>query len=153
MGKYSKLLCAIQEVRLKKSREIGDCESEYDIGFKDGFNNAFLKIEEVVNEFQIGEAQKARENGERLWYKGSPEDIKQDNRDDYVVIIRPVIDISDEIKYGDIYISADYWDGKTWETYYDPSEWEVLYFTKLKWLHFPIPSELGLKKSESMFLK
>lgn len=142
----------LQDLRLRKNAELKSADGKID-AFIDGFNNAFIAVEEAINDFQEKEAQKTHENGERLWYKGSPENIKENNSDDYVVIVRAVFEDGDKIKYGGVYISTDYWDGTSWEHYFDPTEWDVLYFTKLKWLHFPIPAELNLKKRDEMFLK
>lgn len=155
MAKYDLALKRLQKERLEVSSQIeglddGDSDALLDLGFLSGLE----KAEEILYDLQ----KKNEENGKKLWYQGCPNDIKPNNTGTYILIMRSHFDSEDEnisIKKGDIKIDADYWDGENWESFAMSDEesdrWEVLYFTKLKWLLFPIPEELGVKRSDKLF--
>lgn len=156
MGKYSEALKKLQSERLEvfSKMEGGHDPGDSDLYFDLGYLSGIEKAEEILYALQ----KKTNENGRKLWYTGSPNDIKPNNCGTYILIMRAHFNSDDdnvEIKEGDIKIDADYWDGENWESFVMSDEekdrWEVLYFTKLKWLMFPIPEELGVKRSDSMF--
>lgn len=150
MGKYDLALKKLQSRRLEVSSKIGegrdpeDNELYLDLGFVSGIEEA----EEVLFNLQ----KQLEHNTKTLWYTGSPNDIKPNNRGTYILIMKAHFDSDDDVKKDDIKIDADFWDGENWESYETgDGAWEVLYFTKLKWIMFPLPEELGVKRSDSLF--
>ena len=108
------------------------------------------KAESII----FSEQQKYKSDAERLWYTGNPNDIKPNNTGTYIVIIKANFDSEDGIKKGQVYIDADFWTGDEWDIHeFGEEAWELLYFTKLKWIKFPIPEELGIKRSDDLFFK
>ena len=156
MAKYDLALKKLQKKRLEVSSQIGNLDLLYrttvdedtniliDLGYLSGLE----KAEEILFELQ----KKNDENGQKLWYTGSPNDIKPNNRGSYILIMRSHFSSEDGINDGDIKIDCDFWNGEDWEGYeIGEGKWEVLYFTKLKWLLFPLPKELGVKRTDSLF--
>ena len=140
MGKYDIALKKLQNLRL----EVGNEEELYDLGFKNGL----MRAEEVLYALQ----KQTDYEGNKLWYTGSPNDIKPNNCGTYVLIMRSNFDSEDGVKSGNIYIDTDFWDGEKWEGFETGDDrWTVLYFTKLKWIWFPLPKELGIKRSDDLF--
>ena len=148
MGKYDIALKHFQSERLKKASELNEAEYPYDEGYHDGYIDGLERGEEILYRLQ----NISKSNGRKLWYTGSPNDLKPNNRGTYILIMRSKFDNNDEedpIKVGDIKIDMDFWDGNHWQ--HHNSGWEVVYFTKLKWVMFPIPSDLGIKRSDDIF--
>lgn len=144
MGKYDLALKKIQQERLSKAAS-GDILNP--IG--NGYINGLLKAENILYELQNG----LDVSTKNLWYTGSPNDLKPNNRGTFVLIMKAGFDAEDEgITKGSIYIDSDFWDGEQWDSYeIGEDKWTVLYFTKLKWIKFPLPEELGIKKTDSLF--
>ena len=143
MGKYALALRKIQEERIKESASI---ETDFNSGVIVGLS----KAESILYRLQ----EQSKENGYNLWYTGSPNDIKPDNRGTYILVMRAGFDSEDGIEKDGIYIDADYWNGIEWESFETGEDkWQVLYFTKLKWLMFPLPKELGIKRSDDLFIE
>lgn len=147
MGKYDVALRKLQAERIEKSTQISD---QYLLNqFNEGYISGIEKAEEIL----YGLQQHSIENGKKLWYTGSPNDLKPNNKGTYILVMKAHFS-NDEITEGQIYVDADYWDGEQWEDLnVDEDGWEVLYFTKLKWLKFPLPSPLGMKRSDKMFIQ
>ena len=124
MAKYDQALKRLQKARVEVSSKIPRTESFTPQSWVDlGFVSGIEKAEEILLDLQ----EQSRENGYRLWYTGS--------------------------KNGHIYIDSDYWDGDDWESLdFGENGWELLYFTKLKWLMFPLPKSLGVKRSDDLFV-
>ena len=144
MGKYNQALKKIQEARIQHALDNRDNAERY-FGYMSGLE----KAEEILYTLQ----QQSNANGQKLWYTGSPNDIKPDNCGDYILIMKSRFTSEDEdIKPGDIFISASYWNGEEWEDFNTGDDgWEILYFTKLKWIMFPLPNALGMKRSDKLF--
>ena len=155
MAKYDLALKKLQKERLEMSSQMEGLDADdpdylLDLGFLSGIE----KAEEILFDLQ----KQSNDNGRKLWYTGSPNDIKPNNCGTYILIMRSHFNSEDEnapVHEGDIKIDSDYWDGENWESFRandsDPDGWEVLYFTKLKWLMFPLPEELGMKRSDKLF--
>ena len=144
MGKYDLALKKIQEHRLS----ITSMGGEYTSSTQD-YITGLIKAENILYELQNN----LDVSSKNLWYKGSPNDLKPNNRGTFVLIMRAGFDAEDEgITKGSIHIDSDFWDGEQWESYETGEDkWTVLYFTKLKWIKFPLPEELGIKRSDSLF--
>ena len=149
MGKYDLALKKLQEERLEVSGDIETKgEADNDLYLDLGFLSGIEKAEEILYDLQ----KQTKDSGQKLWYTGSPNDIKPNNRGTYVLIMKANFDSDDGIDCGDIKIDTDFWNGEDWEVYEVGDEaWEILYFTKLKWLMFPLPESLGMKRSDSLF--
>lgn len=149
MAKYDLALKKLQQERLGVYNQIDeDADGNTDTLLNIGYLNGLEKAEDILFNLQ----KKSDENGQKLWYTGSPNDIKPNNRGSYILIMKAHFSSDDGIEEGDIKIDADFWNGEEWEGYeIGEDKWEVLYFTKLKWILFPIPKELGVKRSDSLF--
>lgn len=152
MGKYDIALKRLQTERLERASQTDTGEEHpYDEGYNDGYIDGLEQAEEILFKLQ----NTAKANGQKLWYTGSPNDLKPKNVGTYIVIMRSNFnDNEDEnpIHVGDIKIDTDFWDGDRWGNHnYDTTGWDLLYFTKLKWLMFPIPNELNIKRSDKLF--
>ena len=150
MAKYDQALKRLQKARVEVSSKIPRTESFTPQSWVDlGFVSGIEKAEEILLNLQ----EQSRENGYKLWYTGSPNDLRSNNRGTYILIMRANFDSEDGIKNGHIYIDSDYWDGDDWESLdFGENGWELLYFTKLKWLMFPLPKSLGVKRSDDLFV-
>lgn len=150
MAKYDQALKRLQKARVEVSSKIPRTESFTPQSWVDlGFVSGIEKAEEILLDLQ----EQSRENGYKLWYTGSPNDLRSNNRGTYILIMRANFDSEDGIKNGHIYIDSDYWDGNDWESLdFGENGWELLYFTKLKWLMFPLPKSLGVKRSDDLFM-
>ena len=148
MGKYDLALKKLQNERLEASSKM-ELVDEYNSDSLLGFLSGIERAEEIIFDLQ----KQSKDNGRKLWHTGSPNDIKPNNRGTYVIIMKAHFDSEDGIENGNIYIDTDFWDGENWESFETGEEnlWEVLYFAKLKWLLFPIPEELGVKRSDKLF--
>ena len=146
MGMLNNILQKLQMERLEKSNTAtGDLWLDKHI---QGFVSGIEAAEQII----FSEQKNIQKEVKGLWYTGSPNDIKPNNRGTYVVILKAHFDSEDGIENGKIYIDSDFWDGENWESFeIGEGLWEVLYFTKLKWIKFPLPDELGMKKSDEMF--
>lgn len=155
MGKYSVALRKLQSERLEQAsvfRSDSYNDEPYDNGYGDGYIDGIEKAEEILFSLQTIQ----QDNSKKLWYKGSPNDLRPNNRGSYILIMKSHFNSNDDenpIKVGDIKIDSDFWDGEKWEHGYRISDdkWEVLYFAKLKWVAFPIPGDLGIKRSDDIF--
>ena len=149
MAKYDLALKKLQQERLEVYNQIDENnDGNTDTLLNIGYLNGLEKAEDILFNLQ----KKNDENGQKLWYTGSPNDIKPNNRGSYILIMKAHFFSDDGIEEGDIKIDSDFWNGEEWEGYeIGEGKWEVLYFTKLKWLLFPIPKELGVKRSDSLF--
>lgn len=149
MAKYDLALKKLQQERLEVYNQIDEnADGNTDTLLNIGYLNGLEKAEDILFNLQ----KRTNENGQKLWYTGSPNDIKPNNRGSYILIMRAHFTSDDGIEEGDIKIDADFWNGEEWEGYeVGEGKWEVLYFTKLKWILFPIPKELGVKRSDSLF--
>lgn len=150
MAKYTRALQRLQEVRLEHTQI---CDNTSDLFYQKserGFINGISAAESILYE----EQERAKTAHESTWRTGSPNDIKPNNSADYILILKAHFDSEDGIEKDHIYISQDYWNGENWEGYeIGEDKWEVLYFTKLKWLHLILPKDLGLKWNDNLFLK
>ena len=148
MGMLNNILQKLQMERLEKmSNETSDLWEQKHI-------RGYIKGLEVAESIIFSEQKNIKKECDSLWYKGNPNEIKPNNRGTYIVILKSHFDSDDGIENGKIYIDSDFWDGENWESFEageDESPWEVLYFTKLKWIKFPLPDELGIKKNDSLF--
>lgn len=136
MGKYDLALNKLQKERLEAACSLG---SSIDIGFISGVERA----EQILFELQ----KQADNESKSLWYTGSPNDIKPNNRGTYILIMKAGFDSEDGVENGNLYIDTDFWDGEKWEGFeVGDDRWTVLYFTKLKWLKFPLPEGLDINK-------
>lgn len=149
MAKYDLALKKLQQERLEVYNQIDEnADGNTDTLLNIGYLNGLEKAEDILFNLQ----KKSDENGQKLWYTGSPNDIKPNNRGSYILIMKAHFSSDDGIEEGDIKIDSDFWNGEEWEGYeVGEGKWEVLYFTKLKWILFPIPKELGVKRSDSLF--
>ena len=144
MGLFDSILKRFQTARLMRATVSGD-GSPYDKGFIDGVNYC----EKVIFE----EQQKSDQLTKGMWYTGNPNDLKPNNTGTYILIMKAHFDSEDGIEKDHIYIDTDFWNGTGWEGFeFGENAWELLYFTKLKWLRFRIPSELGIKKTDDLFI-
>ena len=135
MGKYTKILREIQEERITSDN----------VDYKAGL--------ECAEKLIFDEQEKMKANPHNIWYQGSPNDLKPNNSADYILILKAHFNSDDGIENGHIYITTDYWDGSEWEGYqFGENEWELLYFCKLKWVYLPLPPELGIKRSDALFI-
>lgn len=146
MGKYDLALRKLQNERLEMSSKVdGEDGSSLVIA---GFVNGIEKAEEIIYELQ----KQSDRDTKNLWYTGCPNDIKPNNRGTYILIMRADFDSEDGIEKGGIYIDTDFWNGEEWEGIETGEDrWTVLYFTKLKWIWFPLPKELGIKRTDDLF--
>lgn len=142
MGKYDLALKKLQNERLEAAT---GPRSAVDLGYISGIE----KAEEIIFEMQ---KQSDLEN-KNLWYTGCPNDLKPNNRGTYILIMRAEFDSDDGVEKGKLYIDTDFWDGEKWEGFeVGDDRWTVLYFTKLKWLKFPLPDGLEIeKRSDVLF--
>ena len=140
MGIVSNIMKKLQEARLENPYKYDE--------FNKGFLAGVSKAEEII----FAESKKLKNESNGLWYTGSPNDIKPNNRGTFIVIMKAGFDSDDGVEKGKIYIDTDFWNGEEWEGYeVGEGKWEVLYFTKLKWIKFPLPEELGIKRTDSLF--
>lgn len=144
MGKYDLALKQIQEARLEHNK-IGEKLNDYDKGYIHGLEDAEAIIYSLQKDITV--------QSKSLWYRGTPNDIKPNNRGTFILIMKAGFDAEDEgIIKGNIYIDSDFWDGEQWESFETgEGKWTILYFTKLKWVKFPLPEELGIRKSDNLF--
>ena len=149
MGKYDIALKKLQNERLEVSSKIERDDSDNSDNWLDiGFVSGIEKAEEILYELQ----KQTDRDCNNLWYTGSPNDIKPNNRGTYILIMRACFDSEDGIENGKIYIDTDFWDGEKWEGFETGDDrWDVLYFAKLKWIWFPLPKELGIKRTDDLF--
>lgn len=142
MSVATRALKRIQETRLiMKTRSMKN--PSYLEGFLDGLEAA----EDAICDEQKSMHVKIVNGKNELWKQGIPSETG-----DYVLIIKSHF-TCDGIEKDKIYISADYWNGYEFESLIlGDGEWSVLYFAKLGDLHFPMPNELGIRKTADMFL-
>lgn len=136
-------------------RKISEERSKYDIcngDYTEGIIAGLTKAEDIL--WALGT--ESRANGQKLWYSGSPNDLKPENKGTYILILKAHFNSDDEvvIRDGDIKIDSDWWDGENWENFeVGDDKWEVLAWTKLKWLLFPFPNYLHLRRSDALFIE
>ena len=144
MGIVANVMSKLQEARLEVSSRLSGVDP-FDAGVISGLEQA--------EEIMFLEQQRCKKDADNLWYTGSPNDIKANNTGTYLVIMKAGFTSDDGVEKDQIYIDADFWNGEEWEVHeFGEGEWELLYFTKLKWVRFPLPESLGIKKSDKMFL-
>ena len=147
MAKYDLALKKLQNERLEASSKLEDVDKYASDGLL-GYLSGLERAEAILFDLQ----KQNEDSTKALWYRGCPNDIKPNNRGTYVVIMKAHFDSDDGIQKGNVYIDTDFWDGENWESFeIGESTWEVLYFTKLEWLRFPLPEDLGFKRSDKMF--
>lgn len=141
MGIVANIMSKLQNERLEAWMKFGYENNLYAAGLE--------RAETII----FAEQQKCKKENKALWYSGSPNDIKPNNRGTYILIMRAGFDSEEDgVEKGKIYIDSDFWNGEEWESFeIGEGKWEVLYFTKLKWIKFPLPEELGIKKDDSLF--
>ena len=153
MGIVDRILKKLQAKRMEMSRfaegpgqfNTKGTYGTYASGFVDGLSYA----EQII----FDEQQRTDQMSKGLWYTGSPNDIKPNNRGTYILIMKAHFDSEDGVKKDHIYIDTDFWDGEKWEGFeIGDGSWEVLYFTKLKWLKFRLPDSLGMTKTDDLFI-
>ena len=150
MAKYTRALQRLQEIRLEHIQTYVNTTDLFIKKNESGFISGISVAESILYE----EQECAKTAHESTWHTGSPNDIKPNNSDDYILILKAHFDSEDGIEKDHIYISQDYWNGENWEGYeIGEDKWEVLDFAKLKWLHLTLPKDLGLKWNDNLFLK
>ena len=144
MNITDRILKRIQEVRLKaKNSKTTD--------HNDGFLAGLDKAEMIVFEESSKTKKWAAKKVINMWQTGMPTECG-----DYILIAKAHFTSEENgIRDGNIYLTTDFWDGETgWEsTFAEDNYWEILYFTHLKNIRFQIPEELGVSRSEEMFIK
>lgn len=160
MPKYTKVLQKLQEARLEREAKISNeitarlSDGKFDGGWDSNFDGGFISGINYAEKVLYADQEQLKTNGNHLWRTGNPNDLKANNTGDYVLILKSHFNSDDGIEADHIYISQDYWNGTEWEGFeVGADRWEVLYFAKLKWLYFPLPSELGIKKTDDLFIK
>lgn len=144
MSVATRVLKKIQEARLMMKTKVTK-DSMYVEGFVDGLEMA----EDMICDEQKNMHVKIVHGKNELWKTGNP---SADDTGDYILIIKANF-TGDGIVKDNIYISADYWNGYQFENLIlGDGEWTVLYFARLRDLHFPIPVDLNIKKTPEMFL-
>lgn len=148
MSIISSIMSKLQEERIKALKKDDDTYISNKI-YTDAFIAGIERAEAII----FDEQQRCKKEAYSLWYTGSPNDLKPNNRGTYILIMRAEFDSEEDgIEKGKIYIDSDFWNGEEWESFeIGEGKWEVLYFTKLKWIKFPLPAELGIKKNDSLF--
>ena len=115
--------------------------------YVDGFIDCIELVENMICDEQKNMHVKIIHGKNELWHTGNP-----NATGDYILVLKSNF-TGDGIEKGKIYISSDYWNGHQFESVIlGEGEWTVLYFAKLSDLHFPMPPDLDIKKTEDMFL-
>lgn len=148
MSKYSGILYSIRKM-------MADRVYDYDDEFNAGYNTAINDVERII--FSNEDREKKAKAKQTFWYPGTmtPNDLKPNNTAEYLQIVRAKEDDGEFVK-GQIYILVDYWTGGIWLN--DDGAYDILYWTKLKWIRYPMPNDElfnGLKRDqiEEMYLK
>ena len=149
MSKYSGILYSIRK-KLRDRLAIMQTDSSFTRGYK----AAVDEIENIIFDEEERDRIRREKDRQNLWYPGekTPEDLKEMNTGDYILLVKALVDDEDVVK-GGVYAICDYWTGSSWYDTSDNYAVDILYWTKLKWLRFPLPSEFKGMKREELFLK
>lgn len=143
MNVIDRILKRLQEQRLWAKKNTYE-NNKYSEGFIAGLDRAEIII--------FDEQQKAKKwagkKVEKLWMTGEPTEFG-----DYVLIVKAHFDGDYGVEQNKVYITTDFWSEEGWESFsVSDDSWEILYFAKLSQIRFQIPEDLGINRSDDMFL-
>lgn len=147
MNITARILKRLQEIRLQIISELTNDKS--DKLFCKGYLAGLEKAESIVYDEQEKVQTWAAKKVTKLWQTGEP-----DRYGDYILIVKAHFDGDYGVKNGQTYVTTDFWGEDGWESF-DVGEdaWELLYFARLSNLRYQLPEELGLKRSNELYLE
>ena len=143
MNVIDRVMKRLQEKRLWAKKSIYDGD-RYAVGFVDGIDAS----EGIIFDEQQKAKKWAGKKVEKLWMTGKPTEFG-----DYVLIVKAHFNGDYGVEQDKIYITTDFWSEEGWESFeIGDDSWEILYFARLSQIRFQIPEDLGINRSDDMFL-
>lgn len=161
MAKYSSILYSIRkkfhEVKERFDSEVYTPMFSYNcnVAYLAGYDDAVKDAERIIFEQQDKDQTYYEHMQRTMWYPGSksPNDLKENNRGDYILIVKTRYDDApDGVKKDGVYIITDYWTGTEFMDVNSTDMFDVLYWCKLKWIRLALPMDIHGKREE-MYLK